>query len=148
MIEGDERVSGLSDDASPSSSTCLSQSWISGRVTFACSQPLAAVAGPALGLGFLSIWWNPRFKEKLERGSGRILGLTEYYKVQFMFLVLRFGSYMALTRTPLYDFDAGTRRAMHSFLMMFALIVCIHNLSAYQTNFFLATVCCDFVSFD
>lgn len=134
--EGDERGDGLIDDTSPSISTCLAQSWISGRVTSTCSQQFAALAGPALGLGFLSIWWNPRFKEKLERGSGRILGLTEYYKIQFIFLVLRFGSYLALTRSTVYDFDAGTRRAMHSFLIIFALIVCCYNVSAYQTNLF------------
>lgn len=126
-IERDEREDGLRDDSSPSVLTCLAQSWIFGQVTFACSQQLAALAGPALGLGVLSIWWNPRFKEKLDRGSGRILGLTEYYKIQFIFLVLRFGSYLALTTSPLYNFDAGTRRAMHSFLVIFALIVCIHK---------------------
>lgn len=145
-IEGDEREDGLRDDASPSMSTCLAQSWISGRATFACSHQLDVVAGLALGLGFLSIWWNPRFKERLERGSGRILGLTEYYKLQFLFLVLRFGSYAALTRSPTYDFDAGTRRAMHSFMIMFTMIVCILELSAYQTKFL--TVCFDFISFD
>lgn len=147
MIEGDEREGGLKDDTSPSLSTCLAQSWISGRTTFVCSHQLAAVAGPALGLGFLSIWWNPRFKEKLERGGGRILGLMEYYKIQFIFLVLRFGSYLALTRSPLYDFDTGTRRAIHSFMVIFALIVCFNNSSTYQTNF-LGTVGCDFISFD
>lgn len=134
-IEGDERVDGLRDDFSPSIPTCLAQSRISGRVTFGCSQQLAALAGPALGLGALSVWWNPRFKEKLDRGSGSIIGLTEYYKIQCIFLVLRFGSYLALARSPLYDLDAGTRRAMHSFLVVFALIVCIHELFAYQTNF-------------
>lgn len=130
-VEGNEIIDGLRDDTSPSVSSCLAQSWISGRPTFICSQRLAAVAGPALGLGCLSIWWNPRFKEQLDRGSGRILGLTEYYKVQLIFLVLRFASYVALTRTSLYDFDAGTRRGMHSFLVVFAFIVCIHNLFAF-----------------
>lgn len=133
-MEEDGREDGLRDDSSPSLSTCLAQSWISGRVIFACSQHLATLVGPALGLGVLSIWWNPRFKEKLDRGSGRILGLTEYYKLQFIFLVLRFGSYLALARWPLYDLDAGTRRGMHFFLVIFALIVCIRNISAYQTN--------------
>lgn len=130
-VEGDEREDdGLSGDASSFIPTCLARSWSSGRTSFVCSRQLDAMAGLALGLGLLSVWWNPRFQERLDRGSGRLLGLTEYYKLQIIFLVLRVGSYVALTRSPIYDFDAQTMRAMHTFMTIFTLIVCVLNLSA------------------
>lgn len=124
LVEGDERADGLRDDTSPSIPSCLALSWTSGQPTVGCVRHLDALAGLALWLGFFSIWWNPRFKQRLDRGSGRISGLTEYYKIQFILLALRLGLFVALTRSPVYDFDAGTRRALHSFTLLFTLIVC------------------------
>lgn len=127
-----EREDGLrDDDASSSILPCLARSWISRQPTVACYQQFDALAGLALGLGFLSIWWNPRFKEKLDRGGGRILGLSEYYKIQMIFLVIRCVSWAVFTRS-LYDLDASTRRAMHSFLIMFSMIVCIPSHSTQE----------------
>jgi hypothetical protein len=121
-----EREDGLRDDVPSSMLPCLARSWISAQPTIACSQQFDALAGLALGLGFLSIWWNPRFKEKLDRGAGRILGSTEFYKIQTMFLVIRCVSWAVLTRS-IDDLDASTRRAMHSFMIIFSMMVYIPN---------------------
>jgi hypothetical protein len=118
----DEGKDGLIDDTT-SKLTSLGRSWISGQ---ACSQQLDALARLALGLGLVSIWWNPRFKERLDRGSGRLLGLMEYYKLQFIFLIIRFGSYTAITRSIVNNSEeTGTRKAIHFFMIMFTMIVCI-----------------------
>lgn len=145
-VKGGKREDGLSSDASSFIPTCFARSWNSGQTTFVCSQAFDTMAGLALGLGLLSIWWNPRFQETLERGRGRILGLTEYYKLQVIFLVLRVGSYVALSRSPIYDFDARTMRAMHSFMIIFTLIVCV--LTCPWAKLIFGVVCCDFISFN
>ena len=122
-IEGDEREDGLRDDTLPTISTCLKQSWSFGLAPLRCFRQLDALAGLALWLGVFSIWWNPRLKEKFDRGCGRISGLAEFYKLQFLFSALRLGSYVALSGSPIYAFDASTRRAMHSFMIVFTIIV-------------------------
>ncbi len=125
-------------DDSTSKLTNLGRSWISGQ---AYSRQFDALARLALGLGLVSIWWNPRFKERLDRGGGRLLGLMEYYKLQFIFLIIRFVSYIAITRwIDNNSEETGTRGAMHFFMIMFTMIVCILTNARTGTDFAIVNV--------
>ncbi|KAJ5536888.1 hypothetical protein N7513_010074 [Penicillium frequentans] len=54
-----------------------------------CSFDLAPMAGIALVVGCLSIWWNPKLRMKVYGRPGRFSGLGEYYQLQLFSLVLR-----------------------------------------------------------
>ena len=91
--------------------------------TRACSELYNSIAGIALDLGLLSIWWNPRLSDKIRRESGRILGLQEYYKLQIIFLLVRFFSSTVLIRSPFYGLDVQMTKAGHSFMLIFTILV-------------------------
>ena len=64
-----------------------------------CAFDLAPFAGIALIAGFMSIWWNPRLRMKLQGSGGRLVGLSEYYQIQLIVLVAR-GVFWALLKDP------------------------------------------------
>lgn len=103
-------------------SACL---WSSDQLysTTACSELYDTIANIIMGLGLLSIWWNPRLKEKLRRENGRILGLQEFYKLQIIFLVVRTVSWAVLVRPQDYGLDARAAKAAHSFMLVFVVLV-------------------------
>ena len=113
----------LSEEYPFSISSCLKNTWIGSRATADCAEEYNSVDGFALGLGLLSIWWNPRWKEKSRKGVGRIVGLTDYYKLQAMLLTFRFASWSVLVRSPSYSLDAQTVKAVHSFMIVFIILV-------------------------
>lgn len=110
----------VGQDDSSSISSCLQSFRTIAHVTSNCSKRYDLAAGLALGLGLLFIWWNPRLKEK--SSGGRIVGKAEYYFLQMMLLLLRFTSWFVL-RSPAYDFDARTVKAVHSFMLVITTVV-------------------------
>lgn len=88
-----------------------------------CGQVYNTAAGFALCLSLCSIWWNPRINERLGRNGGRIIGLGEYYKQQVIFLAVRFAAWAVLGITPSFDFDTRTAKAVHSFMLIFTVLV-------------------------
>lgn len=118
----------VGEDDSSSISTCLQKSWTILHVTSKCSEKYNSIAGLALGLGFLFIWWNPRLKENYRKGGGRIVGKAEYYNLQMLLLLVRFASWSVL-RSPIYDFDARTIKAVHS--LMFVITTVVRNTIQY-----------------
>lgn len=109
-------------------STCIPTSWTSGHVTSNCSMLYNSAGGLAVGLGVLCVWWNPRLKEKLRKGGGRIVGNGEYYSLQIILLLLRFIS-LSILWSPTYGSDARTVKAVHS--LMFVLTAVVGNTIQY-----------------
>lgn len=112
----------VGQDDSSSILSCLQSFWTIVHVTSNCSKRHNSAAGLALGLGLLFIWWNPRLKEKSRKGGGRIVGKAEYYYLQMMLILLRFASWFVL-RSPTYDFNARTVKAVHSFMIVITTVV-------------------------
>ena len=77
------------EDVTLSVSRCL-QGIVQGAPPFpTCSGLADSLAGVALALGVVSVWWNPRLQEKLTRVGGRITGKAEFYKLQAILLAAR-----------------------------------------------------------
>lgn len=119
MANGEEIID---EDDSSSMSTCLHRGWTFIVVTSNCSKKYSEAAALALGLGFLSIWWNPRLKEISRKGGARMMGKAEYYQLQLMILFLRFASWSIL-RSPTYNSDARVVKAMHSLMFVITIVV-------------------------
>jgi Ima1 N-terminal domain len=85
-----------------------------------CSQDLAGIA---LIVGVLSIWWNPKVHHKVEGLNGRILGLNQYYECQLIVMVARFGVW-ALLKDP-NQLKPSLPPAIHAVMLLFMSIVSI-----------------------
>jgi len=81
-------------------------------------------AGYCLILGWLSIWWNPQLQRKLRGNVGRMVGLTEYYKLQAIFLLVRCAVWWFLANRPSPSIDPRTAKAAHAFMVVFTTVVC------------------------
>lgn len=115
----------LGEEYPSSISTCLKHTWLGLQASEDCAKGYDFVNGLALALGLLFIWWNPKWKEKFRKGSGRIVGLMDYCKLQAMLLTFRFASWSVLVRSPAYSLETQTIRAVHSFMIVFTILVCI-----------------------
>ena len=70
--------------------------WVLGleqQVPPACAQQFQALAGWALLLGFTSLWWTPKWQDKLQGNEGRLCGLQRYYSLQAIALSIRFATW-------------------------------------------------------
>lgn len=72
-----------------SNSRCLGQLMRGSEVSPGCATLMDPLARFSLLLGLLSIWWNPKARERLNRNGGRMIGVGEYYKLQVILLVAR-----------------------------------------------------------
>ena len=74
-------------------------------------------AGYTLLLAAASIWWNPMLKKRLSRRGGRIVGISEYYRLQLLSLAVRAGAwYWIFQSNP----NIESQRAIHSFMLIFS----------------------------
>lgn len=110
-----------SNKSSYHESACL-LNWNHFHDTAVCREFYDSLAGIALGLGLLSIWWYPRLKDKPRGEGGRILGLREFYKLQVIFLTVRFVSWAVLVHSN-YGFNTQSTKALHSFMLVFTILV-------------------------
>lgn len=123
-IKATEVFDGLRDVKSPTSmSNCLGQDLQYSYITPACAEAYNSTAGFALYLGLLSVWWNPRLKEYFKPRRGRIIGMGEYYKLQVIFLAVRFAAWAVVAKTPTFDFDPQTTKGIHAFMLVFTALV-------------------------
>lgn len=90
-----------------------------------CPLVLAPYAGFALFLGILSIWWNPKLRDKVEGRGGRLTGMGEYYKVQIVVLAVRFVAWACLQDPSITGLNPGLAPAIHAFMGAFTIIVSI-----------------------
>ncbi|KAK2734995.1 hypothetical protein FQN55_002324 [Onygenales sp. PD_40] len=87
-----------------------------------CPLVLAPYAGFALFLGILSIWWNPKLRDKAEGRGGRLTGMGEYYKVQIVVLAVRFVAWACLQDPSITGLNPGLAPAIHAFMGAFTII--------------------------
>ena len=113
----------LDVEALPSLSICLQRDLRNSSIAPACARVYSSVVGFALCLGLLSIWWNPRLKQNFKPRRGRITGMGEYYKLQVIFLAVRFAAWTVLAKAPSFDFDTRTAMGIHSFMLVFTILV-------------------------
>ncbi|KAF7597463.1 hypothetical protein BBP40_003710 [Aspergillus hancockii] len=67
----------------------------------------------------LSLWYNPKLRLKVEGRGGRFVGLGEYYKVQFIVMVVRC-VFWALLRDPLSSgLQPHLPPTLHMFMFVF-----------------------------
>ncbi len=128
-LKASEISDGLQDaEAPPSLSSCLRQDLQNSYMTPRCAEVYSSVAGFALCLGLLSIWWNPRLKENFKPRRGRIIGMGEYYKLQIIFLAVRFAAWAVLATTPSFDFDTQKAKGTHAFMLVFTVLVSLETM--------------------
>lgn len=105
--------------------TCVDQALSQRQLDRYCSAALTPYAGLALVLGVLSLWWNPRLSDRVERRNGRLAGLDEYYRIQIFVLVARFVAWACIQDPSMSGLDPGVLPAIHIFMAIFTIIVSI-----------------------
>lgn len=88
-----------------------------------CATALAPYAGQALVLGLLSVWWNPRLRDKLSGTQGRLKGLGEYYRIQMVVLVARFVAWGFLHDATVTGLNPQMAPAIHAVVGIVTIIV-------------------------
>ncbi|QGA13471.1 hypothetical protein EYB26_001121 [Talaromyces marneffei] len=83
------------------------------------------LAGIALLLGALSIWWNPKIHHKVEGLSGRILGLNQYYECQLIVMVARFAVWAWLKDTS--RMEPSFPAAVHAIMILFMSVATVFS---------------------
>lgn len=90
---------------------------------------LAPYAGVAVILGFLSLWWNPKLRLKVEGRNGRFSGLAQYYQFQLIVLVTR-GVLWALLKDPATNrMKPSLPPTLHMFAILFTIMVSVDKLN-------------------
>lgn len=102
---------------------CVDQGLAQRRLDGYCSAALTPYAGLALLFGILSLWWNPRLRNRVEGRGGRLVGLDEYYKIQIFVLVARFVAWACLQDPSMSGLNPGVLPAVHMFMAVFTVIV-------------------------
>lgn len=121
---GVQREDGLrSEETAITLSSCVHQCLRHGTVDTGCAEWTTSIAGPALLLGTMSIWWNNRLKVRVGGSGYRLVGLNEYYKLQVVILVARFCSLAMLQHGTITDPSSTASRAAHIFMLIFLVIV-------------------------
>lgn len=104
---------------------CIHRSLGSGPLESICASRYNTLAGYALLLALLSIWWNPQLRRKLKGNVGRMVGLTDYYKLQIVFITIRSAAWGLFTKSPVFTNDPQTVKAGHAFMLVFTIVVCL-----------------------
>lgn len=65
-----------------------------------CTHYVASFVPISLLLGLLCIWWNPKWQYRLSGRDGRLIGLTKFYQMQFLILILRFAAWAIIQDLP------------------------------------------------
>lgn len=105
---------------------CLRQYTQVRVVTSECATLAAPMAGLALSLGIVSIWWNNRLEEKWRRPGCRLVGLKDYYKLQLIVLMVRIGAWVSLKDGYDTDLSISALKAAHLFMLAFIAIVSLY----------------------
>ncbi len=123
LFESTKEHHGLRDvQVSSSGSACLYQVMRGSGSISNCTELLHSASGLALLLGILSSWWNPMLQETSRRKGVRAVGTAEFYRLQFMLLIIRWATWWYL---PSYDLNAEMTGAAHLSLLVLTGIVSI-----------------------
>ena len=124
VVKASEDLDGLQDaEVLPSLSSCLQQGLQNPSVAPACARVYSNAVRFALCLGILSIWWNPGLKQKFKPKRGHLIGMGQFYKLQVIFLAVRFVAWTVLAKHPSFDFDTRTAMGIHAFMLVFTVLV-------------------------
>lgn len=107
----------------PSLISCVMHTAQTRRIPSDCTTDLAPVAGPALIVGILSLWWNPKLRMKVEGRPGRFARLGEYYQVQLIVLVARCVFWALLKDTTANDISPALSPILHMSMAIFTILV-------------------------
>ncbi|MCJ1398320.1 hypothetical protein MMC11_001518 [Xylographa trunciseda] len=88
------------------------------------------LATVSLFLAFLSIWWNPRLSSKIRGKPGRLIGLSEFYKLQGILNLTRLLAWYSVGKDLGFRLDSSTTKAVHTIMLVFNLVV---SLISYRT---------------
>lgn len=110
---------------STSIATCLRRTWQDRQVDQGCAGLAWPCGSFALILAVLSIWWNPLLKQKATRRGGRMTGLSEYYKVQLLTLVVKFMAWYGLGGNAPVNLSLSAIRGAHAFALAFTISVSV-----------------------
>ena len=113
----------LDEDASASFASCLQQAMRGSAFSPGCISSTNTLARSALVLGLLSFWWNPKIQERLTRTGGRILGKSEYYKLQAILLTARCLAWAYLVELPSKEPASQAVKGMHCALAFSSILV-------------------------
>ncbi|KAI9758824.1 MAG: hypothetical protein M1835_000527, partial [Candelina submexicana] len=93
-----------------------------------CVSEITPVARICLLLGMVSIWWNNRLSEKVRGTGGRMVGLSEYYKLQIVVLATRVVAWWALQNAGRIGMSPVALKGAHGFMLTFIIISAIISL--------------------
>lgn len=108
---------------STSVSTCLQHILRDRQVEQGCAGWASPCGSFALILAVSSIWWNPLLKEKAKRRHGRMVGLSEYYKVQLLTLVVKSAAWYGLQGNSAANLTPAAIKGAHAFALAFTTLV-------------------------
>ena len=117
----------LDESAASTRSECLHQVMRGLTTPKSCTALLEPVARIALLLAVLSLWWNPCLQERLTKIGGKIVGASEYYKLQAMLLVARCVAWVYISEAPAQQLNDQTTKAIHSGLLFFGVLVSLFD---------------------
>ena len=129
MVKPDDEDGLRADETGAGFSTCLQQYTQVGVMTSECTTLAAPIAGLALILGVVSIWWNNRLLEQSRVPGSRMLGLKDYYKLQVVVLMARIGAWICLRDGSEAGFSSPAMKAAHIFMLVFIVIVSIPSIN-------------------
>ena len=118
------------EDPAASPGSCFQQSLQLQHVDPSCARVYHPFAGLALAISVLCIAWNPKLGEKLRRKEGRIVGLTEYYKLQILLLAIKFIAWLVLSSCSSFYLEPQTMKAAHAIMIVVSILVRLPQLKA------------------
>ncbi|KAI9828561.1 MAG: hypothetical protein M1819_006553 [Sarea resinae] len=87
-----------------------------------------SIARTALLLGLLSFWWNNSLEEKVRGTGGRMMRLSEYYKLQGVVMAVRVLGWWALQNSATIGLSATAVKAAHLFMLAFVSLCALISL--------------------
>lgn len=99
-----------------------------------CAVAFAPVAQIAIILGFLSIWWNPKWHHKLQGREGRLVGLRDYYVVNVVTLLLRFGFWTLARNLFMTGPTFHNGKVTHGFAMVVTLVFTVYAMTRIEID--------------
>ena len=100
----------------PDSRTTLPQCVISLSTARPCLGLYEEAVRIGLYMGLLSCWWNPKMGRKPLGARNNLLGLFQYYRLQFLLLVVRVGAWKTLSSISL---DLNLAQGSHALALIF-----------------------------
>lgn len=92
-----------------------------------CTNYVSSFLPLSLLIGLLCIWWNPQWQDRLAGREGRLVGLSKYYQIQSLVLVLRFAAWAMIQDLPALQ---GRAHAVHTVLLILLSTVSVYAITS------------------